>query len=108
MPCISQSTDVWTPEHCLTASSVACTGDVARCARGLLVSTEVSRQKPAALALASIAIAIGMPAGRLREPSRFVTQLHPRSRDQPKSFASQHAPPPTRRRHIELVPVCRL
>src|SRR5262245_40505024 len=42
MPCISQSTDVWTPEHRLTASSVACTGDVARCARGLLVSTEVT------------------------------------------------------------------
>jgi len=74
---------------------------------GLPVST-VSRQKPAALALASIAIAIAMPAGRLLEPSRFITQLHPRSRDQPKSFASQHAPPPTRRRHIELVPVCRL
>jgi hypothetical protein len=36
--------------------------------RDLLVSTEVSRQKPAALALASIAIAIGMPVGRLLEP----------------------------------------
>jgi len=34
MPCISQSTDVWTPEHRLTASSVACADDAARCARG--------------------------------------------------------------------------